>query len=189
MTLLPHKRYSTFPVAPWHNTPYLDVTDVSLSLGRKPTDSDVTYKVCKDELGLNFLCADVPVYSDIGTNEAVAFDQQVKLEPLYPFGLKAQVPKDTPITRFSLNNVTEPAKLDSPIIFEGLDPRQHTSEFADDFCRMASDGLSLSILHEGIATRTSVIKAASYFMQISTLQDTSTASEGQATCYEQEQEQ
>ena len=75
VTLLPHKRYSTFPVAPWHNTPYVDVTDVSLSLGRKPTDSNVTYQVCKDELGLNFLCADVPVYSVIGTNEVVAFDQ------------------------------------------------------------------------------------------------------------------
>ena len=60
VALLPHKRYSTFPVTPWHNTPYLDVTNVSLSLGRKPTDSDVTYQVCKDELGLNVLSADVP---------------------------------------------------------------------------------------------------------------------------------
>lgn len=34
VALLPHKRYSTFPVAPWHNTPYLDVTNDSLSLGR-----------------------------------------------------------------------------------------------------------------------------------------------------------
>lgn len=188
VALLPHKRYSTFPVTPWHNTPYLDVTNVSLSLGRKPTDSDVAYKLCKDELGLKFLCADVPMYSVIGTNEAVAPDQQVKLEPLYPFGLKVQVPKDTPITRFSLNNVTELVKLHSPIIFEGLDPMQYTSEVADDFRRMASDALSLSILQEGIATSTSVSKAASYSVQISTLQDASTASEGQATCYEQEQE-
>jgi len=188
VALLPHKRHSTFPVTPWHNTPYLDVTNVSLSLGRKPTDSDVTYKICKDELGLNFLCADVPMYSVIGTNEAVAFDQQVKLEPLYPFGLKVQVPKDTPITRFSLNNVAELAKLHSPIIFEGLDPMQYNSEVADDFRRMASDGLSLSTLHEGIATSTSVSKAASYSVQISTLQDASTASEGQATSHEQEHE-
>ena len=127
----------------------------------------------------------LPMYQ---TNEAVASDQQVKLEPLYPFGLKVQVPKDAAITIFSLNNVTELAKLHSPIIFEGLDPMQYTSEVTDDFRRMASDGLSLSILHEGIATSTSVSKAASYFVQISILQDAFTASEGQATCYEQEQE-
>ena len=99
------------------------------------------------------------------------------------------MPKDTPITRFSLNNVTELAKLDSPIIFEGLDPRQYTSEVADDFRHMARDALSLSILHKGIATSASVGKAVSYFVQISTLQNASTTSEGQATCYEQEQEQ
>ena len=188
VALLPHKRYSTFPVTPWHNTPYLDTTNVSLSLGRKPTDSDVPFKVCKDELGLNFLCADVPMYSVIDSNEAVAFDQQVKLEPLYPFGLKVQVPKDTPVTRSSLNNVAELAKLHSPIIFEGIDPMQYTSEVAADFHRMANDGLSLSILHDGIATNTSVSKTASDFVQIPALQDASTASEGQATCYEQEQE-
>ena len=188
VALLPHKRYRTFPVTPWHNTPYLDVTNVSLSLGRKPTDGDVTYKVCKDGLGLNFLCADVPMYNVIGINESVAFKQQVKLEPLYPCGLKVQVPTDTPITRFGLNNVMELAKLHSPIIFEELDLMQYTGEVADDFRRMASDGLLLSILHEGIATSTSVSKAASDLVRISTLQDASTASKGQATCYQQQQE-
>ena len=187
VALLPHKRYSTFPVTPWHNTPYLDVINDSLSLGRKPTDSDVTYKVCQDELGLQFLCADVPMYRVLGSKEAAALDQQVRLEPLYPFGLKVQLPKDTRITRFSLDNVTELAGLHSPIIFEGLDPMLYTSEIADDFRRMASDGLSLSIFNKGAAISTSVSKAASYFVQISTLQGASTASEGQATCYEQKQ--
>lgn len=161
---------------------------VSLSLGRRPTDSDVTYKVCKDELGLKFLCTHVPMYSVTGTNEGVAFGQQLKLEPLYPFGLKVQVPKDTPIKRFSLNNVMELAKLHSPIILKGLDAMQYTSEITDDFRRIASDGLSLSILHEGIATSKGVSKAASYIVQISTLQEASTASEGKATYYRQEQE-
>ena len=164
VALLPHNRYRTFPVTPWHNTPYLDVTNASLSLGQKPKDSDVTYRVCEDELGLNFLCANVPMYSILSTNEAVAFDEQVKLEPLYPFGIKVQVPKDTLITRFSLNNITELAKLHSPIILKGLDPMQYTSEVADHFRRMASDGLSSSILHEEIATSASVSKTASYVM-------------------------
>ena len=186
VALLPHIRYSNVPVTPWHNTPYLDVTNGSLSLGRQPPDTDVTYKLCKDELGLNFLCADVSMYSIFGTNGMVRPDQQVKLEPLYPIGLKIQWPKDTPITRLSLNNVMEIAKLHSPIIIEGLDPVRYTSEVADDFCRMAGDGLSLSILHEAIATSAS--KAASYFVQMSALQDASTASEGHAECYEQEQD-
>ena len=188
IALSPDKRYNNFPVTPWHNTPYLDVTNGSLILGRRPTDTDVTYKICKDELGLDFLCADVPMYSVIGTNGTVAPDQQVKLEPLYPIGLKVQMPKDTPITRLSLNNVMELAKLHSPIIIEGLDPMQYTSEVAEDFRRMAGDGLSLNILHEAIATSTHFSKAESYCVQMSALEDASTASDGQATCYGQEQD-
>lgn len=166
VALLPHKRYSTFPVTPWHNTPYLDATSVSLSLSRKPTADDVTYKICKDALGLSFLCADVPIYSVIDKD----VDQQVTLHPLYPFGLKVQVPKDTPIAYFNAKNIINLAKLHSPIIFEGLDPMQYTPEAADDFRRVAGDGLSLSILHEGIATISSTA-ATSYFSQIPTLQD------------------
>lgn len=49
----------------------------------------MTYKICEDELGLKSLCADVPMYSVI---EAVASDQQVKLEPLSSlFGLKVSL--------------------------------------------------------------------------------------------------
>ena len=184
VALLPHKRYSTFPVTPWHNTPYLDVTGVSLSLGRQPTDSGLAYKLCKDDLGLDFLCADVPMYSIIRTDEAVALNQRVTLEPLYPFGLKVRVPKDMSITRLSLNNVRDLVQLHSTIILEGIDLMQYTSEVADDFHRY---GLSLSILHEECMTRKSVSKAASYFVQISTMQGASTASGVQTIAYEQEQ--
>ena len=186
VALLPHNRYSTFPVTPWHSTPYLDITNVSLSLGRKPTDSDVSYKICEDELGLKFLCADVPMYSVIDANETVKSNQQVKLEPLYPFGLKVQVPKGTPITRFSLDNVTELAKLHSPIVFEGLDLLQYTSESADDFRRMADDGLSLSFLHEETTTSISISKVTSS-AQVSRLEDLSPASEPQTTFFGPEQ--
>ena len=178
MALLPHERYSSFPVTPWHNTPFLDVTNGSLSLGRKPTDTDFTYKACKDELGLSFLCAKAPMYSVIGPSEPVALDdQQVQLEPLYPFGLKVQVSDDTPITRFNLINVTELAKLHSLIIIKGLHPIQYASKVASDFFRrMAGDGLSLRMLHRGVAISTSASKAASYLAQVATLQDVSTAS-------------
>ena len=188
MTLLPHKRYSTFPVTPWHNTPYLDVTNDSLSLGRRPTDIDVTYKMYKDELGLNFLCADVPMYRVIGNEKEASFDQRVKLEPLYPSGLKIKVPKNTPITRSSLNNVTAIAKLHSPIIFEGLNPIQHKSKVPNDLRRMASDGLPLSIPHQQIPSRADISTAVSYFVHISKLKDAPIASNGWARCYEQEQE-
>lgn len=184
VALLPHERYSTFPVTPWHNTPYLDVENVSLSLSRKPTDGEVTYKACKDGLGLNFLCADVPMYNIIGKS----FNQQVKLEPLYPYGLKVQVTKGTPITRPSLNNVAELVKLHSPVVIEGLDPMQYTSEVADDFRRLANEGMALSIVHEGVANKTSVGKAASHFVQISSPQDAATATEEQATGHVEEQE-
>ena len=180
VALLSHRRYRSSPVTPWHNTPYLDVTNDSLSLGRKPMDSDVFYNICKDELGLNFLCADVPMYRVIGTNEAMASVQRVKLEPLYPSGLKIQVPQDTPITSSDLNNVIKLAKLHSPILFEGLDPMQYPSKIADDLRYMVHDGLSLSILSAGIAPNTTDSKAASYFVRISPPRDASTASEGQA---------
>lgn len=45
-----------------------------------------------------------------------------------------------------------------------------TSEMATDFRRMASRGLALSIVHEGIAISTSVSKAASYLVQVQALQ-------------------
>lgn len=166
VALLPHKRYCNFPVTPWHNTPYLDVTNDSLSLGRKPMDSDVTYKICKDELGLNFLCADVSMYSVIGTNEAMASGQQVKIEPLYPSGLKIRVPQDILITCSCLNNVMELAKLHSPVIFEELDPVQYPSKIADDLRYMVRDDLSSSILSAGVATNTTDSKAASFLKNV-----------------------
>lgn len=154
VALLPHERYSSFPVTPWHNTPYLDVTNVSLSLGRKPTNGDVTYKLCTDQHGLQFLCADVPMYSVIGTNEAVKSEQQVKLQPLYPSGLKIQAPKETLITPFILKNVIELAKLHSPIILEGFDSIRYRSKIPGNFRYLFGDGLSLSVLHMGTATDT-----------------------------------
>lgn len=188
VALLPHNRYSISSATPWHNTPYLDVTNGSLSLGRQPTDGDVTYKLCKDELGLNFLCANVSMYSSISPNGTILSDRQVKLEPLYPFGFKVPVPRDTPIAPFDINNVMELAKLHSPIMFEGLGPMQYTSEIADDYRHMVNDGLSLSLVHEAITTSTDVSKAASYFVQMSTQQDASSASDGQVTRYEEEQD-
>ena len=188
VTLLPQKRYGTSPVTPWHNTPYLDVENDSLNLGRRPKDGDLTYKVCKDELGLEFLCADVPMYNIVDTKEEVASDQHLKLEPLYPLGLRIQVPKNAPITHSSLNNVSELAKLHSPIIIEGLDPMQYTSEIAHDFRRTNSEILSLEILHKEMSGSVSMGKAASYFVRISALaQETSTASEEQATSYREKE--
>ena len=188
IALLPHKRYSTFPVTPWHNIPYLDVTNDSLSLGRRPTDIDVTYKMYKDELGLSFLCADVPMFRVIDNEKAASFDQRVKLEPLYPFGLKIKVPKHTPITRSSLNNVAALAKLHSPIIFEGLNPIQHKSRFPNNLRRMASDGLSLSMLHQQRLSTAAVSTAVADFVHISKPKDASIASNGGERCYEEEQE-
>ena len=179
--LLPHERFSNFPVTPWHNTPYMDSTNDSLMLGRKPGDSDVPYKVCKDELGLKFLCAEAPVYSVMSTEESVAPEQQVKVEPLYPFGLKVQASKDTPITQFSLNNITGLAKLHSLLIVEGLEPIQYTSKVASDFFRrMASDGLSLRILNKGIVISTSASKATSYLSQVATIKGATMVNRGQA---------
>lgn len=130
VALLPHKRYSSFPVTPWHNTPYLDVNNASLSLGRRPTDSSgIAYKICTDELGLHFLCADVPMYSRlIGAHGVTALnDQLVKLEPLYPVGLKIQVPSDSLITDIILENVVDLAKLHSLVIFEKMiDPTRYS---------------------------------------------------------------
>lgn len=173
VALLPHKRYSNFPVTPWHTTPYLDTNNASLSLSRRPTDGDVSYTLCQDEMGLEFMCADVSMYRVIETSEANPLNSQIKIEPLYPFGLKIQVPKDTPITSFNLANVAALAKVHSPLIFEGLNSMQYTDQVAEDFHRVARDGLSLSILHEGIATHSSDSRATSYFVQCS-----STASEG-----------
>ena len=130
VALLPHKRYRSFPVTPWHNTPYMDVNNTSLSLGRKPTDSSsINYKVWTDELGLNFLCADVPMYNRLVDSHGamVLDDELVKLEPLYPLGLKIQVPSNTLITDFILENVVDLAKLHSLIIFEKrIDPTQYS---------------------------------------------------------------
>ena len=184
VTLLPHERYSSFPVTPWHNTPYLDVTNVSLNLGRKPINGDVKYKVCKDELGLEFLAADVPMYDVVGTHEATAVDQQVQLEPLYPCGLKVQVPQETPLTHFSISSVIELAKLHSPVMIEGLDLPLYAGDIINDFHRIAKDGLSLSILRNGTATSTSVSMAASYIVQISAQQDTALANEEMGARYE-----
>ena len=188
VTLLPHKRYSTFPVTPWHNIPYLDITNDSLSLGRRPTDIDVTYKMYKDELGLNFLCADVPMYRVIGDEKEVSLHQGVQLEPLYPFGLKIKVPKHTTITPSSLSNVTALAKLHSPIIFEGLNPIQHKSEIPNDLRHMANDGLSLSILHQQSPITAAISTTVSDFVHISMPKDASIASNGWARSYEEEQE-
>lgn len=173
VALLPHKRYSTFPVTPWHNTPYLDTTSVSLSLSRKPTDGATPYRLCQDELGLHFLCADVPMYRVIETPDLPALAQQVQFQPLYPFGLRIKVPRGTPIGQFRLERVAELAKVHSPIIFEGLDPMEYTAAIADDFQRVAGGTMSLSILHEGVATTANTARhlggsaAASYFLQIS----------------------
>jgi len=171
VALLPHKRYSSFPVTPWHNTPYLDAESTSLSLNRKPTSGDVTYKLCEDELGLKFLCADLPMYRVIEMQEGST--PQPQLSPLYPFGLRIQVPNRTPITNFNFENVAELAKVNSPIIFSGLDPMQYTSVVADRFNRIASDTLSLSFLHEGIASSSSGFSrnVASYFVQTLNNQD------------------
>ncbi|EAW12213.1 isocyanide synthase family protein [Aspergillus clavatus NRRL 1] len=159
VALLPHKRYSNFPVTPWHTTPYLDADNASLTLSRKPAAGDgteTTYTLCHDELGLAFLRADVPMYRVIDA-------AHIQLEPLYPFGLRIRVPRDTPISRFRLANVAELARVHSPIVFEGLDPLQYTSEIADDFQRVAGGALSLSLLHEGIVPAG---EAASYFVQV-----------------------
>ncbi|EPS26257.1 Isocyanide synthase B [Penicillium oxalicum] len=180
VTLLPHKRYSAFPVTPWHNTPYLDTDSDSLSLGRKPTNGDIPYRLCQDELGLNFLCADVPMYRVIETPDGPTLTQAqpVQMHPLYPFGLKIIVPKDTSISQFRLEAVAELAKVHSPIIIEGLDPMQYTTEIADDFRLVAGGGLSLSILHEGVVTtkttnrpntsaQANELAPRSYFVQVS----------------------
>ena len=178
VALLPHERYSSFPVTPWHNTPYLDVTSVSLSLGRKPTGGDVNYKVCTDQLGLKFLCADVPMYSVIDTDEAM--NQQVKLQPLYPFGLRIQMPKNTFITPFVLQNVTELAKLHSPIIFKGLDFTRYFSK-KSDFRHSFDDDILSSILHMKIVNNAMLDrKAASYVAWTLIQQVVSVVNEGQA---------
>ncbi|KAF7712292.1 Uncharacterized protein PECH_003740 [Penicillium ucsense] len=172
VALLPHKRYGTFPVTPWHNTPYLDTTGVSLSLSRNPAKGEASYRVCQDELGLKFLCADAPMYRVIEAIDGSELAEKVQFEPLYPFGLKVKVPKDTSIGQFRLEHVAELAKVHSPIIFEGLDPMQYTAEIGDDFRRVAGGALSLSILHEGVVTGNKKNKhvgestAKSYFVQI-----------------------
>ena len=186
VALLPHKRYSTFPVTPWHNVPYMDVMNNSLSLGRRPKDSNVTYRVCKDDLGLDFLYADVAMYRVIDSQEDDAVQESISLTPLYPCGVKIQVPKDTPVTRSILNNVTELAKLHSPIIVEGLDPTQHAKDVTDDFGRVTSEDLSLNIILKGVAVSASVSKAASYFVG-STLHNASTASESKAFYHDDEE--
>ncbi|PYH43121.1 isocyanide synthase family protein [Aspergillus saccharolyticus JOP 1030-1] len=153
VTLLPQERYSAFPVTPWHNTPYLDTESVSLSLSRKPAGPAVSYRLCTDNLGLAFLCADAPLYQVIDTSREKT-PQLLQLTPLYPFGLQIKVPHDTPLSDFRLDNVAALARVHSPIIFEGLDPMQYTAAIADDFHRVAGSKLSLSILHEGIASTT-----------------------------------
>ncbi|CAI7621953.1 unnamed protein product [Penicillium crustosum] len=82
VALLPRKRFSNFPVTPWHNTPCLEANQVSVH---------------------------------------------------------------------------------SPILFEGLDPMQYTAETGKEFLRVAGRGLSLSLLHEGVAASSA---ATSYFVQI-----------------------
>lgn len=169
VALLPQKRYSAFPVTPWHNTPYLDKSSVSLSLSRKPPTQE--YQVCQDEFGLSFLCADIPMYRVIEQEHSAP--NQLQLTPLYPFGLKIKVPRDTPLNQFRLQNIIKLAQVHSPIIFEGLDPIQYTATIADDFRHIAGSGLSLSILHEEIVARTRPRKdlgessaVSSYFVQI-----------------------
>ena len=139
--------YSTFPVTPWHNIAYLDTTSVSLSLSRKPTEGDVTYKVCKDDPSLDFPCVDVPMYS-IMVEDA---NKQAKLL------LRPQCPSAQNISstaRFNLEIITNIAKLHSPIIFEAFGSILYASEVADDFRRIAGAGLLLSILHQGIPMTT-----------------------------------
>ncbi|KAJ5302226.1 hypothetical protein PENANT_c008G04629 [Penicillium antarcticum] len=160
VALLPQKRYSNFPVTPWHNTPCLEADQSSVSLGRKPstaTNGAPSYRICHDDLGLQFLCADVPMYGVIES------DHQPELHPLYPFGLKVRVPRDLPMTRMRLDRVAELARVQSPILFEGLDSLQYTAETGEEFQRVAGRGLSLSLLHEGVAAVSAV---ASYFVQI-----------------------
>ncbi|CAI7589021.1 unnamed protein product [Penicillium glandicola] len=141
VALLPQKRFSNFPVTPWHNTPCLEANQVSVSLGRKPTgttDGAISYRICHDDLGLQFLCADVPMYG-------------------------VRVPQGLPMTRMRLDRVAELAQVHSPILFEGLDPMQYTAEIGEEFLRVAGRGLSLSLLHEGVAASSA---ATSYFVQI-----------------------
>ncbi|KAJ5602939.1 hypothetical protein N7537_005895 [Penicillium hordei] len=160
VALLPQKRFSNFPVTPWHNTPCLEANQVSVSLGRKPTgatDGAISYRICHDDLGLQFLCADVSMYGVIES------ELQTELHPLYPFGLKVRVPQDLPMTRMRLDRVAELAQVHSPILFEGLDPMQYTAETGKEFLRVAGRGLSLSLLHEGVAASSA---ATSYFVQI-----------------------
>lgn len=160
VALLPQKRFSNFPVTPWHNTPCLEANQVSVSLGRKPTgatDGAISYRICHDDLGLQFLCADVSMYGVIES------ELQPELHPLYPFGLKVRVPQDLPMTRMRLDRVAELAQVHSPILFEGLDPMQYTAETGKEFLRVAGRGLSLSLLHEGVAASSA---ATSYFVQI-----------------------
>ena len=147
VALLPHKRYSTFPVTPWHNTPYLDDKNDSLSLGRKPTDGGLPPQVGTDELGLKFMMFDVPRYRILGAHGAAASDEQLKLQPRYPCGLEVRVPNDTPISSFNLDNLRDLAKLYTPIVFRGLDPAQYTSEVTDEIRRSISGhSLSMSVL-------------------------------------------
>ncbi|KAJ5738580.1 hypothetical protein N7493_001735 [Penicillium malachiteum] len=159
VALLPHERYSSSPVTPWHNTPCLGAEQSSVSLGRKPSmaTDGATYRICQDDLGLQFLCADVPMYSVLENNS------QPELHPLYPFGLKVRVPRNLPMTRMRLDRVAELAQVQTPILFESLDSMHYTAKTGEEFQRRAGRGLSLSLLHEGVA---SVSAVASYFVQI-----------------------
>lgn len=169
VSLLPHKRYNNFPVTPWHNVPYLDVTNESLSLGHKPMDGDVTYRVCHDELGLKFLCADVPMYNIMEANEAFTSNELVQLKPLYPSGLKVQMRKNAPISLFGLSNITELAKLHSPIIFEGVQPVQPTSQTTANVAKsQVTDPMSSNMTDQEIATKKSHSKNAASSVQIPT---------------------
>ncbi|KAJ5613830.1 hypothetical protein N7528_007484 [Penicillium herquei] len=159
VALLPHERYSNFPVTPWHNTPCLGPEQSSVSLGRKPSmaTDGATYRICQDDLGLQFLCADIPMYSVLENNN------QPELHPLYPFGLKVRVPRNLPMTRMRLDRVAELARVQTPILFEGLDSMHYTARTGEEFQRIAGRELSLSLLHEGVA---SVSAVTSYFVQI-----------------------
>ncbi|KAJ5894309.1 hypothetical protein N7495_006000 [Penicillium taxi] len=164
VALLPQKRYSNFPVTPWHNTPYLEADQAAVSLGRKPTlaADGTSYRLCHDNLGLQFLCVDAPMYSVIET------ELQAEFHPLYPFGLQVRVPRGLSMTLMRLDRVAELAQVHSPLLFEGLDPTQFDTETADEFQRVAGRGLSLSLLHEGVAASSA---ATSYFVHIPAAQD------------------
>lgn len=170
ISLLPHERYSIFPVTPWHNTPFISPTETGLSIGRKPDMNDkiVPYKLFKDEIGLTYLRADVSIFTlFVGQSEL----EEVKslIEPIYPFGLRVKVPQAIAVKDVRFDNIEQLAKIHSPIIFEGL-AEDSTDLVVHAFTKLNQTDLSLSFLDDSNHFNSTLV---SIFVQVCPEQDPS----------------